>query len=156
MSSAVVVALRVKASPQRAFEVFTRDIALWWRPNGLFGFTPRSPGVLTFEPGEGGRFTETLPGGKVYEIGRIRVWEPGARLVFGWRCAWFEPGQDTEVEVRFELVGAETRVTVEHRGWDSIPQANAARHGFPIGAFLMREAEWWRVLLGALGARLAP
>lgn len=31
MSSRVIVALRVKANPQRAFEVFTRDIGLWWQ-----------------------------------------------------------------------------------------------------------------------------
>ena len=154
MSSAVMVALRVKATPQRAFEVFTRDIALWWRPNPLFRFTPRSPGTLAFEPQEGGRFTETLPSGKVFEIGRVRVWEPGSRLVFGWRCAWFEPDQDTEVEVRFESVGEETRVTVEHRGWDSVPVENAARHGFPAAVFLKREAEWWRVLLGSLSERI--
>ncbi|HEY5412547.1 MAG TPA: ATPase, partial [Caulobacteraceae bacterium] len=70
MSSRVVVALRVKTTPERAFEAFTQEIALWWRPNPLFQFTPRSPGVLAFEPGVGGRFTETLPNGKVFEIGR--------------------------------------------------------------------------------------
>lgn len=154
--SAVVVALRVAASPGRAFEVFTRDIALWWRPDGMFRFTPRSPGVISFEGGEGGRFIETLPGGKVFEVGDIRVWKPGERLVFGWRCAWFEPGQDTEVEVRFEAVGDETRVSVEHRGWDSVPEANAARHGFPTAIFLKHEAEWWRGLLSAYNARLLP
>ena len=43
MSSRVVVALRIKASPERVFEAFTTEIAIWWRPNGLFAFTPRSP-----------------------------------------------------------------------------------------------------------------
>ena len=152
MTSRVEVALRVKASPERAFEVFTTEIGLWWRPNPLFQFTPRSPGVLAFEPGEGGRFTETLPGGKVFEIGRIRAWEPPFRLVFGWRQATFAPGQDTEVEVRFEAVGEETRVTVEHRGWDSVPQTHVARHGFAPMLFLRRHGEWWRALLGSLQA----
>ena len=150
MTSKVVVALRVGASPARAFEVFTREVGLWWRPNALFQFTPRSPGVLAFEPGEGGRFIETLADGKVYEIGRIRVWEPPSRLVFGWRQAAFAPGQNTEVEVRFEPVGEETRVTVEHRGWDSVPAEHVARHGFPEGIFLRRHAEWWRALLLAM------
>ena len=54
MSSRVVVAIRVKASPARAFEVFVSEIGLWWRPNPLFRFTPREPGVLSFEPGPGG------------------------------------------------------------------------------------------------------
>ena len=151
--SSVLVALRVKATPRRAFEVFTAEIGLWWKPNGLFHFTPRSPGVLSFEPGEGGRFLETLPGGKVWEAGRILVWAPGERLVFTWRVAGFEPDASTTVEVRFEAIGEETRVTVEHSGWETIPLEHVARHGFPLQHFLQREAEWWQVLLASLRAR---
>ena len=150
MTSRVLVALRVKASAERAFEVFTGEIGLWWRANPLFAFTPRDPGVLAFEPGPGGRLIETLPSGKVFEIGRIRAWEPPSRLVFGWRQATFAAGQDTEVEVRFEPVGEETRVTVEHRGWDSVPQEHVARHHFPDGIFLRRHGEWWQALLASL------
>ena len=147
--SRVLVALRVRASPERAFEAFTREIGAWWRPNALFAFTPRDPGVLAFEPGPGGRLIETLASGKVFEIGKVRAWEPPQRLVFGWRQATFTPEQDTEVEVRFEPLGEETRVTVEHTGWDSVPQAHVARHGFPNQVFLMRHGEWWQGLLGA-------
>ena len=150
MTSRVLVALRVKATPQRAFEAFTREIGQWWRHNPLFTFTPRDPGVMAFEPGEGGRLIETLPNGKVFEIGRIRVWEPPSRLVFGWRQATFAPDQDTEVEVRFEAVGDETRVSVEHRGWDSVPQDHVARHHFPDAVFLQRHGEWWQTLLAAM------
>jgi len=65
------------------------------------------------------------------------VWEPGERLVFGWRQATFRPGQ-------------ETRVTVVHRGWDSVPDQHVARHGFPDAIFLRRHGEWWQVLLARL------
>lgn len=153
MPSRVVVALRVKASPGHAFDVFTRDVALWWQPNAMFQFTPRSPGRLAFEPpaeGRDGRFTETLANGKIFEIGRVSVWEPGERLVFGWRQATFAAEYGTEVEVRFEAVGEETRVTVEHRGWDTVPRTHVAKHGFPEGVFLRRHGEWWRDLLDAL------
>jgi hypothetical protein len=156
VTSRVLVALRVKASPARAFDVFTREIALWWTPNTLFAFTPRDPGRLAFEPpsdGRDGRLTETLANGKVFEIGKVKVWTPGERLVFGWRQATFAAGQDTEVEVLFEAVGEETRVTVEHRGWDSVPAEHVAKHGFPEGIFLRRHGEWWRDLLDALAAR---
>ena len=153
LTSQVLVSLRVKASPARAFEIFTRDIGLWWTPNTLFQFTPRSPGTLAFEPGEGGCFTETLADGTIFEIGRIRVWRPAERLVFGWRQATFRPDQDTEVEVTFEAVGAETRVTVIHRGWDSIPPEHVARHGFPDTIFLRRHGEWWQALLARLRAQ---
>lgn len=154
MTSAVLVSLRVSATPQRAFDVFTREIGQWWRPNGLFRITPRGDGVLRFEGGEGGRLFTTLADGKEFEIGRVTAWSPGARLAFTWRQATFSAGQETHVDVRFEAVGDETRVTVEHRGWSDIPQDHAARHRFPLGVFQMRLAEHWRVLLGALAARL--
>jgi uncharacterized protein YndB with AHSA1/START domain len=145
----VLVALRVKATPERAFEAFVGEIGAWWRTNPLFAFTPRDPGVLAFEPGEGGRLTTTLASGKVFEIGKIHAWEPPRRLVFGWRQATFAADQDTEVEVRFDTVGDETRVTVEHTGWDSVPAAHVARHGFSNALFLTRHGEWWRSLLGS-------
>ncbi|HEY5071447.1 MAG TPA: SRPBCC family protein [Caulobacteraceae bacterium] len=155
MSSKVLVALRVPASPQRAFAAFTSEIGLWWRPNALFAFTPRSPGVLSFEAGVGGRLIETLPSGKVFEIGRVRVWSPPDELAFAWRQASFAPDQVTEVSVRFEAVGDETRVTVEHTGWDSVPAGHIARHGFPSAVLLQRHGEWWQALLAGFRARLA-
>lgn len=148
MTSKVYVALRVKAAPERAFAAFVQDIGAWWRPNGLFQTTPRVPGVLAFEPRDGGRLTETLDSGKVFEIGRITTWEPPSRLVFSWRQVNFPLDLHTEVEVCFEAVGdGETRVSVEHRGFDQVPLGSAARHGFPDQALLMRLAEWWRALL---------
>ena len=80
MTSRVIVSLRVRAAPEHSFEVFTRDIGLWWQPNDLLRFTPRSPGKVALEAGEGGRFTETLANGKVFEIGHVTSWEPGGRL----------------------------------------------------------------------------
>lgn len=60
----------------------------------------------------------------------------------------------THVEVRFEQVGDETRITVTHTGWDSVPQEHVARHSFPDGIFLRRHAEWWQQLLAACGTLL--
>ena len=154
MTSKVYVALRVKAEPQRAFDVFVREIGDWWRPNMLFQTTPRAPGRLAFEPGEGGRLTETLANGKVFEIGRITAWEPPSLLVFSWRQANFPLDLHTEVEVRFEAVGDETRVSVEHRGFDRVPADSVARHGFPDPVLLTRLAEWWQAQLRSVGGRV--
>jgi uncharacterized protein YndB with AHSA1/START domain len=153
--SAVIVSLRVKATPQEAFDVFTQEIAAWWRPNGLFEITPRGDGVLSFEGGAGGRLITTLPSGKVFEIGRITAWAPGERIAFTWRQATFAPEQQTQVEVRFEAIGDETRVTVNHRGWDTIPQEHAARHAFPLNVFQMRQGEHWRTLLASMNELIA-
>ncbi len=153
MTSRVFVAIRVAATPERAFDVFTREIDLWWRATPLFRFTPRSPGKLAFEPRSGGRFIETSDDGTQFEIGRIVEWSPGVRLTFTWRQASFSEGQETEVEVRFDAIGDETRVTVEHRGWDSVPQEHVARHTFPNAVFLQRHGEWWQILLRSFANR---
>ena len=149
MTSKVYVALRVKATPERAFAAFVEEIGAWWRPNALFQTTPR-PGVLSFEPGEGGRLIETRAGGKVFDIGRISLWEPPHRLVFFWRQAKFPPDLHTEVEVSFQPVGDETRVAIEHRGFERVP-AGAARHGFPDQVLLMRLADFWRAQIASVG-----
>ena len=150
MSSRILVSLRIAAPPEVVFDAFVDDIAVWWRPNGLFAFTPRSPGVMAFEEGQ---LVERLPSGKVFVVGAVSVWERGARLVFGWRQAAFTPDMNTEVEVRFERVGEQTRVTVEHRGWDSVPAPHVARHSFPNTVFLARHGEWRRNLLAGLAAQ---
>jgi activator of HSP90 ATPase len=152
VSSGIVVALRVAATPARAFAVFTGEIEVWWRPNELFEFTPRGAGKLAFSGGLGGRLIETLPTGEVFEIGEIAAWEPGVRVAFSWRQASFTGEQVTQVEVRFEPVGSETRVTVEHHGWDTVPQQHVARHTFPNAVFLRRHGEWWQALLLSFAA----
>lgn len=150
MSSRVYVALRVKASQEATFNAFVGDIGLWWKPSPLFQTTPRAPGRLSFETGEGGRLVETLANGKVFEIGRILVWDPCQGLTFTWRQAGFPPDLKTEVEVRFEAFGAETRVSVEHRGFDQIPVENAARHSFHDTVLNRRLAEFWQAQLASL------
>ena len=124
----------------------------------MFRFTPRSPGRLAFEPpvdGAPGRFVERLPNGRTFVIGEVTTWDVGRRLVFGWRQATFSPEQHTEVEITFEPVGEETRVTVQHRGWDSVPQTHVAKHMMPATLFDRRHGEWWRTLLSALGSYTA-
>jgi uncharacterized protein YndB with AHSA1/START domain len=153
VTSKVYVALRVKAKPERAFAVFVDEIGDWWRPSLLFQTTPR-PGRLAFEAGHGGRLIEVRESGKVFEIGRIHVWEPPSRLVFSWRQANFPLELHTEVEVGFEAIGEETRVSIEHRGFDKVPSDSAARHRFPDQVLLMRLADFWRSQIAAIGERV--
>jgi len=156
-ASRVLVALRVPVPAARAFEAFTEQISQWWQPNGLFQFTDDRSGTLAFEPGAGGRLVETYADGSSFVIGHIRVWDPPHRLVLSWRHASFAADQETELHVRFDEVdddpagsATQTRVTVEHFGWDSIPPEHAARHGFPLATFQLRFAEWWQALLRSL------
>ena len=145
--SRVLVSLRVGTSPTRAFAAFTEEIGQWWRPNGLFQFSDNRTGTLAFEPGVDGRLVETYPEGDSFVVGDVRVWDPPSRLVMSWRTARFAPDQETELHVSFEPVGEQTRVTVEHFGWDRLPAEHAARHGFPLPVFQQRWAEWWQAML---------
>lgn len=86
----------------------------------------RAIGIL-IEPGIGGRWLEVWDEAtkEGYELGRVLVWEPGERLVLTYRNVHLPPG-DTEIEVRFESLGAATRVTLEHRGVQELSEAQRA------------------------------
>lgn len=154
--SSVLVALRVEASPERAFDVFTREIGAWWRPDPLFAITSRGDGVLAFEGEEEGRLVTRLPDGSTFEIGRVTVWRRGEHLAFDWRHEGFPPERTTRVEVTFAAVGGETKVTVRHFGWAELPREHAARHGFPDRITQLRAAEWWQRSLEAFTRRATP
>jgi Domain of unknown function (DUF4440) len=93
--------VEVGVEPAAAFELFTRETGAWWRVDRSLG---GGDGPVTFEPGVGGLVRD---GGA--EVGRVKVWEPGPRLVFGYG--------GTDVEVRFEGTATGTRVMLRHYGW---------------------------------------
>jgi uncharacterized protein YndB with AHSA1/START domain len=153
------VTVRVSVPPERAFEVFTREIDLWWKRGPRFRFGGRSPGVLHFEPGVGGRLFEAVGEGaaaRVHEAGRITVWEPPSRLVFSWRNANFAPAETTEVEVGFEAFSGGTYVTVEHRGWAALRPDHPARHGLAGAEYSRELGLWWGQLLSSLREHTTP
>ena len=142
----------VAVDAHAAWEVFTDDVDLWWRRGPRFRWRHDRHGVLRFEGGAGGRLVETVEGdpGEDFEVGRIRVWEPGKRLVFEFKVLRFEAGESTEVEVTFESAADGTRVSVEHRGWDALPKDHPVRHGLEGAAFdAMMGAFWGDLLLSA-------
>jgi Activator of Hsp90 ATPase homolog 1-like protein len=146
----VMVSIRLKVPPAAAFELFTSRIDAWWQRGPKYRMA--SGGRLQFEPGEGGRLIQILDEatGERFLIGRILVWQPGERLTFEWRLPNFTADQVTEVDIAFVPVAEGTKVTLEHRGWDTLPPGHPARHGIPDGRFMMFRARWWDVLLESL------
>src|SRR5690606_30584284 len=105
------------------------------------------------EPGVGGRLLESIDGEQgehVFVVGRVRVWEPPARLIFSWTNSTFEAHQSTEVEVTFAPAPRGTLVTVTHRGWSTLPADHPARHRLPTAAFIRSIGTWWANQLTAL------
>ena len=125
----VRVSLDVTVGPEEAFRVFTEEIGAWYKVDEHSVADPDTV-ALRFEPGVGGRLLEVHdPGsGDGREVGRVRVWEPGRRLVY-------RDGRDLETDVTFEGHGRGTRVTVEQRGLGRLPPddaEHAARYGVTL------------------------
>lgn len=140
----------VPLAPSAAFAAFTQDVDAWWKRGPAYRI--RGDGPLRFEPGIGGRFVQVVDPatGEEWELGRIRVWEPGSRLVFDYRVPNFAADESTEVEVRFEARAGGTWVTVIHRGWEGLPQGHPARHGLGDAEVVRERAGWWMRQLRSL------
>ncbi|HLX22813.1 MAG TPA: SRPBCC family protein [Usitatibacter sp.] len=114
----VVKTTRVKATPAHAFEVFTRNIKAWWKPEHSINPTRSAIDKIVLEPRAGGRWYEIGVDGSECEWGRVLAWDPPKRVVLAWQITtqWtYDANLHTELEVRFEPQGAETVVTLEHR-----------------------------------------
>jgi uncharacterized protein YndB with AHSA1/START domain len=147
------VSVFVEVEPTVAFDVFTREIDLWWRRGPRFRLAGTRPGTISFEAGVGGRLFEsfeTNSGTHLYEAGRITTWDPPSRLVFTWRNANFALEESTEVEVLFQASGAGTQVIVRHRGWAALRADHPARHGLEGPAFSRMMGLWWGDQMTAL------
>lgn len=150
--SGVTVTTVVKTGPEIAFRVFTEEIDAWWKQGPRFRVHGGRKSTMRLEPGVGGRFLEIYDeaAGDAFEHGKVRVWEPGERVVFEMRGRDFAPDERTEVEVRFEPVVGGTRVSVHHTGWDALPKDHPVRHGLEGEAFSNMMGAWWRDLLTAV------
>ena len=156
------VSVFVRVTVEDAFDVFTREIDLWWRTGPAYRIAGRRRGQLVFEPRLGGRLFETFesrtarkPEGHTIEVGVVTAWEPPRRLALTWRGVNFKPHESTEVEVRFDPTGDGTTVTVEHSGWSSLPAEHPARHGLTGADFSRMIGMWWGGLMTSFRERVA-
>lgn len=107
----------VKASPERAFDVFTQKMATWW---------PLESHHIGKAKAIDARF-EMKPGGRVYEVGEdgtectwgtVLVIDRPRRFVWRWELSatWqHDASIDTEIDVTFVAENGGTRVTLEHK-----------------------------------------
>lgn len=102
----------VTVGPDAAFLAFTSDIGRWYLVEPGTVADPARTRDIRFEPGVGGRLLDVRDSDAV-EMGRITVWEPGARLAFT------DP-EGTDVEITFTARRGGTRVVLEHRGLDRV------------------------------------
>jgi uncharacterized protein YndB with AHSA1/START domain len=149
------VSVAVGVPPATAFEIFTGEIDVWWRRGPKFRHAGTHGGFVHLEPHVGGRLFESIDGDngsgpRVFEVGRVLVWEPPERLAFSWRNANFAPDEITRVDVEFVPSRTGTIVTVTHRGWSALRPDHPARHGLHGAAFSRMIGLWWGELLTSL------
>lgn len=136
----VYASVVVAAEAERAFRVFTADLASWWPADHHVLDTPVEN--MVFEPRIGGRVFDRHVDGREFDWGRVLSYEPPSRVVFSWDISprW-TPETDhrrcSEVEVTFIAEGPRrTRVELAHRhlnrhgtGWEGLRE----RVGSPGG-----------------------
>jgi uncharacterized protein YndB with AHSA1/START domain len=144
VASPVRTSILVEAPQERAFEVFTADMASWW-PADKHVLEGELAGMV-FEPRVGGRIYDRAVDGSECSWARVLAYEPPSRVVFSWDIdlRWrieTDPERASEVEVRFIAeTDARTRVELEHRaldrhgdGWESMRDAVGSPNGWGDG-----------------------
>ena len=109
--------MRVEASPEAAFRIFTEQMSSWWpfASHSVYG-SESTEAILEVRPG--GRWFERTPDGRESLWGTVVEADPPERLLMT-----FHPGREPDanepmyVEVRFTPDGVGTLVALEHRGW---------------------------------------
>jgi uncharacterized protein YndB with AHSA1/START domain len=122
--------LSLRATQQRAFDVFTGSIDRWWPKTHHIGASPLQKVVI--EPSVGGRWYGLHEDGSQSPWGDVLAWDPPNRVVLAWRITadWkYDANLLTTIEVRFiALDSGETRVEFEHRDLERLGDSEAANH----------------------------
>jgi uncharacterized protein YndB with AHSA1/START domain len=122
----------VPCGPARAFQAFTAEIGQWW-PLSTHSVAQDKARGVTIEPQVGGRVFETDTTGRQSDWGTVLEWSPPHGFAMTWH-----PGRAASsgqrVELTFAVEGSGTRVTLLHRGWESLgADAQAARESYDRG-----------------------
>jgi uncharacterized protein YndB with AHSA1/START domain len=139
--TSVLKSIVVDAPPERAFTVFTEEMASWWPPE--HHIVESELAEMVFEPRAGGRVFDRGVDGSECQWARVLAYEPPDRVVIAWdiNIEWeIEPdhSKSSEVEVRFVPQGdGHTRVELEHRnldrhgpGWEKVRDAVGSPGGW--------------------------
>ena len=136
--------LRVKASREKAFDVFVAGMGGWWMKS--HSLLQSSQCDVVIEPREGGRWFEIGEDGSEQMWGKVLAWDAPERVMLAWQlnADWsYDPDFETTVEVRFTADGEHTIVEFEHRDLERFgDRAEELRGGYESGM----EGGWGELL----------
>jgi uncharacterized protein YndB with AHSA1/START domain len=138
----IVVSVELAATPERAFSAFAGQFDQWW-PVATHSLSRQAATRCRLHAAPGGLVEERAPDGTRHCWGTVEAIEPGRRLRFTWH-----PGRESDtaqwVDVEFTPLGAGSRVTLTHGGWDALGE---------IAPILRREyVSGWENVLGKIYA----
>jgi uncharacterized protein YndB with AHSA1/START domain len=117
---AVQKSVTVNAPVERAFDVFTDGLATWW-PLEKHSIGKDQIERMVFEKHAGGRVYEVRKDGSESEWADVLAYDRPSAFTLAWRpYEVIGEGPATELEVRFVADGDQTRVELEHRGWERL------------------------------------
>ena len=125
----VSTAVDVDVDPVTAFVAFTDEIDQWWGNGPIDAWDSSRCIGRKIEPHVGGRLLEVYEDDAL-ELGRVTVWEPGARV------CWQSSVDDVTIEVRFTAIAKGTRVEVD----GTVPGNNVDCAGL---SFVRMTPEWF-------------
>lgn len=108
----------VKATPQRAFDVFTKEMGAWW-PLGTHHVGKVDAKGVVIEPRVGGNVMEVGVDDSTCTWGHVVEWAPPRRFAFTWELSatfQIDATIDSRVEVTFTAENGGTQVELVHRG----------------------------------------
>ena len=129
-TDAVTHSVLVPLQPDAAFELFTDRFSEWWPKDSHHILdSPATDALL--EPRAGGRWYERSETGEECDWGSVLEFDRPNRILLAWHLTpeWKydpDPASATEVEITFEAEQDQTRVTLEHRGFEVHGEAGAA------------------------------
>ncbi len=126
---------------ERAFDVFTGHVDLWW-PRG---HRRTREAALVLEPVLGGRLMERSPGGEEWVIGKLTRFAPPEALAFDWFPG--SPAAPTAVEIAFAATATGSEIHIVHK---ALSAGAIAAWPDRVGLF----ARGWDTVLPALGTYL--
>lgn len=126
---AVTHSVLVPLSPGKAFELFVDRFDTWWPREG-HKLLDQDLAEVVIEPREGGRWYERAVDGSECDWGYVKELDPPNGIVLAWHLDPHfnfdpDPARATTVEVSFDAEADQTRVTLEHRGFEVHGEAGA-------------------------------
>lgn len=130
----------VDATPDRAFAVFTEQIASWWpvADHSVHG----GASTVSFTSVE---IVEVAGDGQRTVWGTVTHWQPGEQVAFTWYPS-ADADHASRVSVSFTPVDGQTLVTLVHEGWEVFADPPDARAEYDEG---------WPVVLAGFANRVS-